>query len=336
MKRLGRNGWLALALVGGLLAGVPPAGSAEKLTFSIGWVPYGLHGGFFGALGEGFYRKAGLDVQWQRGYGAPDTAKRIAVGQFPLGISDVSNVALGRARKLEIKSVAQLLTFSPHAILTFRDSGIRHPKDLTGRIVSTAPGAIVDQTFPVFAEMLGIKVGKWIYVEPRSMNATLLSGKADALLAFGIYHPILNQMAQKTGKEVQAIWWSDYGFEMLGESVVTTDKLIRDNPDLVRRFVRATLEGYAWSIEHPAEAARHLVNAVPTAKANIEEQQWKVTIGRILAPGILEKGLGHHDFKRVAVTRDLVFKVNGIRENIPVEEIATNALLPPGPILPKR
>jgi NitT/TauT family transport system substrate-binding protein len=335
MRRGGKRA-LIFILIGSLLAGLPVAESAEKLKFSINWIPYGLHGGFFGALGEGFYREAGLDLEWERGYGNPDTVKRVAVGQVPLVISDITNVALGRARGLEVKSIAQLLTLSPHAIFTFKDSGIQEPKDLTGRTVSTAAGAIVDQTFPVFAESLGIKVGQWIKVEPAGMNATLLSGKSHALLAFGLFHPILNREAAKLGKEVRVIWWSDYGFEMLGDSLVTTDKLIRENPDLVRRFVRATLKGYAWSIEHPAEAARHLVKVHPTANAEIEEQQWKLTIGRVLAPGVREKGLGPHDFKKVEVTRDLIFKVNGIQEKVPAEAIATNDLLPPERVLPKR
>ncbi|MFQ5915324.1 MAG: ABC transporter substrate-binding protein [Nitrospinota bacterium] len=335
MKRVGRM-MMGFILMGIFLAGVPPTVPAEKVKYNLGWIPYGLHAGFFGALGEGYYKKYGLDVEWQRGFGAGDTAKRVAVGQFQLGRSDVSNAALGRARGLGLKSIAQFVTLSPHAILTFKGSGIRHPKDLNGRTVSTAPGAIIDQTFPVFAKKWGIKVGKWIYVEPRGMNATLLSGKSEALLAFGIYHKIVNRLAKKMGKEVRIMWWSDYGFEMLGESLVTTDKLIREKPDLLRRFVRATFEGVAWSIEHPAEAAGHLEKAVPTSKAAIEVHQWKVTIGRILAPGILKNGLGHHDFKRVELTRDLAFEINKIQKKIPVEAIATNGFLPPKPILPKK
>ena len=83
MRRIGRM-MMGFILVGIFLAGVPATVTAEKVKYNLGWIPYGLHVGFFGSLGEGYYKKYNIDVEWQRGFGAPDTAKRVAVGQFLL------------------------------------------------------------------------------------------------------------------------------------------------------------------------------------------------------------------------------------------------------------
>src|SRR5690606_27723285 len=57
----------ALAVVAALIAMAAPAKANDKVIFSLNWVPYGLHYGVFAAETQGFYRKAGIDIDIQRG-----------------------------------------------------------------------------------------------------------------------------------------------------------------------------------------------------------------------------------------------------------------------------
>jgi len=60
--------------------------------------------------------------------------------------------------------------------------------------------------------------------------------------------------AREQGYEVNLIFPEDYGVHLYGYTLFTTDRLIQENPDLVERFLRATLRGWRWAIENPAEA----------------------------------------------------------------------------------
>jgi len=60
--------------------------------------------------------------------------------------------------------------------------------------------------------------------------------------------------AREQGYEVNLILPEDYGVHLYGYTLYTTEQLIEENPDLVLRFLRATLRGWQWAIENPAEA----------------------------------------------------------------------------------
>ncbi|MEE8110840.1 MAG: ABC transporter substrate-binding protein, partial [bacterium] len=66
-----------IGLVGGGALPLATAWAAEKITFSLGWVPNGRDAAFFTAKGEGFYREAGLDVNIIRGYGGADVVQKV-------------------------------------------------------------------------------------------------------------------------------------------------------------------------------------------------------------------------------------------------------------------
>ena len=74
-----------------LVIGIGGAQANDKVTFSLNWVPYGLHYGIFAAEAQGYYREAGLDLDIQRGYGSGDTVKRTATGAADIGMADMAS-----------------------------------------------------------------------------------------------------------------------------------------------------------------------------------------------------------------------------------------------------
>jgi ABC-type nitrate/sulfonate/bicarbonate transport system substrate-binding protein len=81
----------------------------------------------------------------------------------------------------------------------------------------------------------------------------LLSGRMQAASSFfSTNEPV---QAELDGYEVVSLFYSDYGVTIYANPIFTSGQLIREQPDLVERFVRATLKGYQYAIEHPDEAA---------------------------------------------------------------------------------
>jgi NitT/TauT family transport system substrate-binding protein len=127
------------------------AAAADKVLFSLQWIPGGNHFGVFAAKEQGFYKDAGLDVEIQRGFGSGDTAKRVATGTADIGIADAGSVIVGRSNGLKIKLVASLYEKSPDAIFFIKGNGITTPKDLEGRTIGATAGEAGEKLIPLFA-----------------------------------------------------------------------------------------------------------------------------------------------------------------------------------------
>ena len=138
-----------------LAIGIGSAQANEKVTFSLNWVPYGLHYGIFAAEAQGYYREAGLDLDIQRGYGSGDTVKRTATGAADIGMADMASVIVGRGNGLATKQVATLLDRSADAIFYIKGAGISTPKDLPGRSLGATIGETTLNLLPVFAANAG-------------------------------------------------------------------------------------------------------------------------------------------------------------------------------------
>jgi NitT/TauT family transport system substrate-binding protein len=310
------------------------AQATDKVTFTLSWLPYAEFIGFFAALDRGVFKEVNIDVDWKRGFGTPDALRKIATGTFDYGYANVPSTAQGRAKGLPAISIALLMHSAPNAITAFKDSGIKHPRDLSGRSVATTAKDALDATFPFLVKRFSLTNVNRIYVSPAAKNPTLLSGKADALLTYSLMAPILRHKAAEHGKEILSLPWSDFGYEVLGDNIVSSDDVVRNKPDQTRRFLRAFLKGLRWAVDNPHEAAKSMVRVNPMAKANIEEAQWKIVIDHTRSPFVAKHGLGYHDEKRVRLTRDTIFKLYNLKKEVPLNKIYTNAYLPSEPMVP--
>lgn len=315
--------------------GASPVGAADKVTFTLSWLPYAEFIGFFAAEDQGFFKAEAIDVDWKRGFGTPDALRKIATGQFDYGYANVPSTAHGRAQGLPAVSIALLMHTAPNAIITVKGSGISNPKDLSGRSVATTAQDATDATFPFLAERFGLRDIRWVYVSPAAKNPTLLAGKADALLTYTLTGPIIRQKAAEQGKEILVLPWKDFGFDVLGDNLASSEKVVRGKPDQTRRFLRAFLKGLQWAIDNPSEASGSISRVNPLANREIEEVQWKVVIDHTRSPLIARRGLGYHDEDGVRLTRDVIFRLYKIQANVPLKDIYTNEFLPPEPVVPQ-
>ncbi|MFQ5913009.1 MAG: ABC transporter substrate-binding protein [Nitrospinota bacterium] len=308
--------------------------AADKVTFTLSWLPYAEFLAFFVALDRGHFREENIEVDWKRGFGTPDALRKIATGRFDYGYANVPSTAQGRAQGLPAVSIALLMHTAPNAIVTFKDSGISSPKDLSGRSVATTAKDALDATFPFLVKRYNLKDMRMVYVSPAAKNPTLLAGKAEALLTYSLMGPIQRKKAAEIGKEILVLPWSDYGYEVLGDNIASSDKVVRTKPDQTRRFLRAFLKGLGWAIDHPAQASKSMVRVNPMAKPEIEEAQWKIVIAHTRSPSVARHGLGYHAEGRVRLTRDTIFRLYQIGADVPLKQIYTNEYLPAKAIVP--
>lgn len=313
-----------------LCVGARPAGADDSVVFSLNWVPYGLHYGIFAAKERGFYKKVGLDVTIQRGYGSGDTVKRIGAGAADFGMADAASVIVGRGNGLKVKQIATILDRSADVIYYVKGRGIKQPKDLEGRTLGAAAGETSLNLLPVFAANSGFDSRKLqiIPMAPPNKIPSLIAGKIDTIVTFTTEEPAVINGANKAGLKIGRFLFSNYGVDYYSIGLIASDDTIRQKPDLVRRFVEATLKGYAWAIRNPEGAADAFEKNHPESSRDITLAQWRITMQHEVTPAAKEYGLGWIDPAKMAHTVELIRKYQKVEGEVKPEDVYTIKFLP--------
>jgi NitT/TauT family transport system substrate-binding protein len=299
------------------------AQASDKLTFSLNWVPYGLHYGIFAAEAQGYYTKAGLDVTIQRGYGSGDTVKRTAAGAADVGMADMASVIVGRSNGLKVKQLAVVLDRSADAVFYVKGLGIGTPKDLPGHTLGATAGETTLNLMPAFAANAGFDNSKIEVVNlaaPAKFPA-LVSKKVDSIVAFRTEEPAIMSAAQKAGVEVGRFLFSDFNVDYYSIGIIVSDEMLAKRPEVIKRFVDATVRGYAFAIKDPEAAADAFASRFRESSRDLTLAQWKITMEHMVTDRSRAHGLGYIERAKMQHTLDLIRKYKDIKQDIKVDEI---------------
>jgi NitT/TauT family transport system substrate-binding protein len=318
-------GWLvALALGMGTLggAGSPAAGQArQKVTFVTDFGFNGRHAYYFVALDRGYYREAGLDVQIVRGGGSEDAIKQVGAGRALLGFADAATLVLARGNdRVPVKLVAIVYARPPQAIYALKESGIKTPKDLEGKTVANPPGGSIVALFPLYAKFAGINPGrvKWIVADANALPALLVSRQVDAIGQFIVGEALIRKRASP--KELVRLAYGDVGLDYYGNGIIATDDTLRQRPDLVRAFVRATIRGMEDAFRDPSAAGRILNKYHPEIDPDIGQGETEAVRELAVTKTAQQHGLGYIDRLRVWKTIQVVSSAFNLRTPVSVED----------------
>ena len=324
---------LLLGLLTAAIA-VSTAWAQDKATFALNWIPSGNHFGVFAAKERGFFRDADVDVDIQRGYGSGDTLKRVAIGTADIGIADAASVIIGRTNGLNVKQIASIFDTAFDCIFFLENNGITQPKDLEGRSLGAAPSETTVNILPIFAAKAGVDLKKIsiLSISPSAKYASLAAKTVDSIVGSTVEEPANQNAAQKIGSKINRFRFSDYGVDYYSIGLVASDQMLAKKPDLVRRLAVSTMQGYAWSIQHPGEAADAFAKSVPESSRDLMLAQWKITVGHMLTERTRSNGLGWIDRARMISTLELTKTYQNIHSAIRVEDLYTMEYLPKIPV----
>ena len=258
-----RTGLAALALT--FLAAMP-AFAQDKVRFQTDWIPSGEHAMYYGAWSKGIYAKHGIDITITRGYGSGDTVTKVASGAADFGVADIAAVMTARARtNVPVKTIAILYNESPHSLFVLKSSGITNFKGLEGKKIGITPGNSHRFYFPEVAKKAGTDPNKliWTNMDGAAMAAQLIAKNIDAAPFYSIHYYYINKAAMKAGQEILPLPFVEVGFKIYAASLITTDAMIKDKPDLVARFLAAIKEAFEWAAANPEEACKLHVARFP-------------------------------------------------------------------------
>ena len=257
---------LAVAFVGAMgLAGAMAqrAAAADRVSIRTNWLWYGSHSIFFLAKEKGFYQDANLEVDVKQGNGSSNVARLVANRDSTFGYISIGALINTAAQGAPIIAVATIDAMGADAVLCRPEYGISKIQDLNGKEILTTAGAGVNSFWPVVVKTakLDEKSIKMVNVAENALVPSYLRGMAPCMLGGLDDKPA--EIEANGGKKPVTFAYSDYGVDQPGYAIAAHKNLVRDNPDLVRRFVLATLRGLKAAKENPDASVKAMSDWSP-------------------------------------------------------------------------
>jgi NitT/TauT family transport system substrate-binding protein len=237
--------------------GGPVSGSASGLTpirLQLDWYPQPEHGGFFAAQLLGYYKAEGLDVTILPLPQYASAAQMVASGKADIGLGSSDAVLEWNSNGLPLVAIAATMQHNPQAIMVHKDSPIHDFKDLEGH-------AIAAQTN---ATWLKYVTQRFHLTQVRQVPSTLsiASFLADPNYVQQIFITSEPFFAKQAGAEVRTIMISSSGYDPYRVLFANRD-FVTKHPELVTKFVRASIRGWQAYLANPAETNAELLKLNP-------------------------------------------------------------------------
>lgn len=290
---------LTKTLVSGLAAAAVAlpafyAQAADKITMQLNWFQLADHSPLYLAKVKGYYADEGIDIKIIRGQGSGDAAKKIDLKQAEFGMADIPTVLTAISKGADIVIIGVVYDKAANNLFFRKSSGIDTVKDLSGKKVAAPPADAHRTLWPVLAAAHDVDPESvtFVNIKPEGKQAILVSEQVDGVFDLYTNLPMWEKVIGK-GK-VGNLLFADNGVSLYGHGYITHRDTVKNNPELVRRFLSATYKGWqsAYSEREAAidalmvdvdgvDKAAYLINLDMSMKLIITERSKKHGLGWI-------------------------------------------------------
>jgi NitT/TauT family transport system substrate-binding protein len=305
-----------------------------NVKFAVDFTYQGNHAIWGLALAQGIFSREGLNVTMDRGYGSGDTIVKVASGAYDVGFADVNAAVKFNAQNPDKRVIAVLQVFDRtlSSIITLKKSGITNPKQLQGHTVGAPEADASRLLFPAFAKKNDIDPASitWKSIAPNLRETILIQGQVDAITGF-TSSSLFNLISAGVPREdVVLMPYARYGLDLYGNAVIVREDTIKSKPDMVRGFVKATIEGTKALIKDPQAGLQAMHSRDPLFDVALEGDRLKLVLDEsILTPDVKKYGFGSVIPQRMDLTIKSNLEANGLNIDLKPDQLYTTSFLPP-------
>jgi NitT/TauT family transport system substrate-binding protein len=268
------------------------------------------------AADGGYFARAGVNVQVDRGYGSADAIIKVASGAYDMAFADIGALIQfnGKRLGLNVVSVFQVYDVAPMVILSLKKSNIIKPGDLAGKRLASPPGASSRVMFPLLAAANDLNPSSvnWIDVTPQLRETLLVRGQTDATTALITDLAGLERLGIKES-DLNIMRFRDFGVALYGHCILTTPEFASKNPDTIKRVVKGFADALKAAIADPDVAIAAIKKREPLIDEKVERGRLELVINNaIVTDRVKRDGLGAVDPDRMKHTIEMVVKTFNI------------------------
>lgn len=233
-----------------------------EIKVALDWVPNTNHTGLYVAAHEKFFEAEKLRASFIQPTQST-TTQLVAAGSVPFGVSYKTDVLRARDAGMPIVSIAAIIQENTSCFAWRTSTGIRSPKDWEGKRYGGWGSPEETATLKYIMKKHGADFSK-LKVVTTGLSDFLPSTERNADIMW-IYLGWDGVRAEQNNVKIGTLCLRDFGAPLNHHSplLITSEKLVRENPALVRRFVAAASRGYRVAIDNPARASSDLLKQVP-------------------------------------------------------------------------
>jgi NitT/TauT family transport system substrate-binding protein len=320
MKRLMIGLALSLAMV--YSSG---ASALEKVDFRLDWVPGAEFAPFYLGKEKGFFAEQGIDINILPGQGSTVTAKLVGNRSTPFGLASSDVVLISNSKDLPLTSIGVVYQQLPGGVVFRTSSGIKTLTDLYGKKLGIQYKSSTEKQWRAVAKEQHIDESKITELPADGAVAQLIaSNQIDAGIAF-YFNDGLKLVSE--GIPMSSISFYDAGLKFYADALIVNPALIKENPDLVKRFTKAFVKSWTYGLAHQDEALASFLKQNPTVDAKYSAMKLPVAMKMASSPDTEANGFGHSTKEEWESMQKQLVQMGLITTPIDVTKMFTNDFL---------
>ncbi|CAG9612296.1 Formylaminopyrimidine-binding protein [Bacillus rhizoplanae] len=251
----------------------------KKVTVVLDWFPNTNHTGLYVAKTKDYYKKQGLDVEIIQPGDNTSVEQMVASGKADFGVSYQENVTTARVEDIPVVSIGAIIQHNTSAFASLKKDNITSPKAFEGKRYGGWGAPAEEATLKTIMDK---------HQADYSKVQNVVLGQTDFFKSIGrdadfewIYYGWDGIEAKRQGIELNTIMLKDLdpALDYYSPVIITSEKHAKQDKDFVKKFMKATTDGYNFAIKEPKEAADILIKNVPDINKELvqESQKWLST-----------------------------------------------------------
>lgn len=315
---------ICIILLIGMSATVASAQNLEPVVMTLHWQHQSQFSGYYMALKKGFYAEEGLDVNIMRGGPDVRVGEILKSGKTDFASFMLSSAMEERANGLNLVNLAQVVNRSNFLLVAWRNPSegvtINELSDLNGRKITVW----LEDFRPPYLALFALKgVRPVIIPQYYTLSLFLQRGAvACSAMRYNEYHTMRQNGVQE--KDIRVFSLHDLGIRLPEDGIYCLDETWKQRPETCRKFVRATLKGWAYVREHEEETLNEVMRYVRRENLPTNRMHMSWMLREILASIFPAKGddwvLGRLSRSTYDGARDMLVRYGGLKSAPPFED----------------
>ncbi|MFZ5438024.1 MAG: ABC transporter substrate-binding protein [Patescibacteria group bacterium] len=248
-------------------------GRKTEITVGLKWVNQAQFAGMFVAQEQGFYGGNGLDVNFKEFDFETNLSDDLISGRTDIQLMSAEEFLITVDSGAEITAVATVYQFSPFALVSLTDSGIKNPADFVGKTLGNKGGKKEEEIFyALLLNSVGLSLEdvNLVSLDFKTKELEDLQQKVDVNV---LYRTDQLFFFDQQNISYNIIYPEEYGINIYNDVIVVRNELIKNNPGLIRDFLAATVKGWELAFKDNELAIKDTMKYVTNSSYLNEEYQ---------------------------------------------------------------